>query len=121
VPVHLSEIAYGRALSYYQKHRESNFYSRCFDTWYHLLKHPDMITNGKSMYDPKTNIISKITKELKLLSPEKTMNYDDPSNNYEQRFQVGQLIISKLISVGKNLKGWDKNIGDVIKVPKKLI
>lgn len=80
-----------------------------------------MITNGKSMYDPKTNIISKITKELKLLSPEKTMNYDDPSNNYEQRFQVGQLIISKLISVGKNLKGWDKNIGDVIKVPKKLI
>jgi len=121
VPVHLSEIAYNRALNFYQKHGESNFYSRCFDTWYHLLNHPDMITNGIDMYDPKTKIISKVIKDLKLLSPEKTMNYNDTDINHELRYNIGQTIISKLTNVGNNLPGWSRNIGDVIKVPKTLI
>ena len=80
-----------------------------------------MITNGIDMFDPKTKIISKVIKDLKLLSPEKTMNYNDTDINHELRYNIGQTIISKLTNVGNNLPGWSRNIGDVIKVPKTLI
>jgi hypothetical protein len=110
IPVHLTEISYRLAMDHYGKKGESNFYSRCFDTWYHILRDPRLITDGKCMFNPKTNIISDIRKQLNLLSPEKTMNYE----GQEVRFKLRE----RIIGYGKNFSGWDPFIGDVIIIPK---
>jgi hypothetical protein len=114
IPVHLTEISYRLSMDYYGKSGESNFYSRCFDIWYHILKDPRLITYDKCMFDPKTNIISEIRTQLNLLSPEKTMNY---KTGYEVRMKIRE----KLIDYGKTFSGWDPIIGDVIQISKSMI
>lgn len=114
IPAHLTEISYRRAIDYYQKFGESNFYSRCFDTWYHLLKDDRLITDGKCLYDPKEVILAQISNELGLLSPLKTMNY-------ENHVKLRQEIKTRLIEYSKSFIGWKQDIGDIIKVPKYLI
>jgi hypothetical protein len=114
IPVHLTEISYSLSMSYYGKNGESNFYSRCFDIWYHILKDPRLITDGKCMFDPKTNIISEIRTQLNLLSPSKTMNYQ---TGYEVRMKIRK----KIIEYGQTFPGWDPIIGDVIQIPKFII
>lgn len=113
VPEHLSEISYRLAINYYGKHGESNFYSRCFDTWYHILKDERLITDGVCLYDPKTTIFSSLIKEYNLISPIKTMNYE---NSIELRNHIK----SNLINRGKQFDGWHQDIGDVVVLPKSL-
>lgn len=113
IPVHLTEVAYKRAMTYYQKQGESNFYSRCFDSWYHILKDTRLITNGQYLYDPKRNIINDIAAKQRLLSPNKTLNYTEPS--------LKRNIITRLIQYGNKISGWHPYIGDIIILPKNMI
>lgn len=113
IPAHLTEISYRLSMDYFNKHGESNFYSRCFDTWYHILRDPRLITDGKCMFDPKTNIMSSLITELNLLSPLKTMNYDGQDVRLEIR--------EKIIAYGKQFPGWNPFIGDIVKISKTML
>jgi hypothetical protein len=113
IPAHLTEISYRLSIDYFNKHGESNFYSRCFDTWYHILRDPRLITDGKCMFDPKTNIMSELITELNLLSPLKTMNYDGQDVRLEIR--------EKIIEYGKQFPGWNPFIGDMVKISKTML
>jgi hypothetical protein len=111
VPIHLTEISYRLALDHYGKSGESNFFSRCFDLWYHILKDPDLITNRKYYYDPKKVLLKKYSEGL--LSPNKTLNFLDKEKK--------QSIINHACKLGKALPGWHRYIGDIIKIPNYLI
>jgi hypothetical protein len=114
IPAHLTEVSYRLTIDHYKKHGESNFYSRCFDTWYHLLKDDRLVTDGKCLYDPKEVILAQLSNELGLLSPLKTMNY-------EHQLSLRQEIKRRLFEYAKPLVGWKPEIGDIIKVPKALV
>ena len=116
IPIHLTETAYARTLSYYNKHWETNFYSRKFDTWYHILKDNRLITNGKYFYDPKTNIMSDLIKKQSLFSPSKSVNYPDAT-----QYNLKVEIYTNLAKYGKQLNGWTHVIGDFVTVPKSLL
>lgn len=113
IPVHLTEVAYTRAMIHYEKHGESNFYSRCFDSWYHILKDNRLITNDRYLYDPKLNIVNAFAREKSLLSPIKTLNYTDPV--------LKKNIISRLLQYGNKFPGWNPYIGDIITIPRNMI
>ena len=59
-------------------------------------------------------MLSKISEECNLLSPNKTMNY-------ENHVKLRQEIKTRLIEYSKSFIGWKQDIGDIIKVPKYLI
>lgn len=111
VPMHLTEISYSLALTYYGKSGESNFYSRTFDLWYHILRDPDLITNGKFFYDTKSKLFKKFVGDF--LSPEKTLNF----LNQDQKLEI----IQKAFNLGQEIPQWHRFIGDLVKIPKSLI
>jgi hypothetical protein len=113
IPAHLTEISYRLSIDHFNKQGESNFYSRCFDTWYHILRDTRLITDGKCMFDPKTNIMSSLITELNLVSPLKTMNYDGQDVRLEIR--------EKIIEYGKQFLGWNPFIGDIVKISKTML
>ncbi len=117
IPMHLTEISYLLSLSHFEKKGEGNFYSRCFDNWYHILNDEDLITDGICVFDPKTKIISKIIRDLNLISPLKTMNYDDNA----EKNMLGHNIINKLKKYGKKIENWSPTIGDIVKIEKKVL
>jgi|APGre2960657404_1045060.scaffolds.fasta_scaffold00331_16 hypothetical protein len=110
IPMHLTEIAYQQSLNFYKKSGEMNFYSRIFDSWYHILNSNKLRTNGKFFYDPKSILLADLVK-MNFVSPLKTLNFENTE------------LVNKIIDILKN-KGsanWDPYIGDVVLVPKNLI
>jgi hypothetical protein len=114
IPIMLTEISYLLSLSFFGKRGEGNFYSRCYDTWYHILNDKRLIVDDTCLLDPKTNIISEYKKQINLLSPMKTMNYDD----HMKRILIGDKIINNLIRYGKKIENWSPIIGDILKIKK---
>lgn len=112
IPIHLSEISYKKTLETNGKLGETNFFSRNFNVWYHLLKDKRLITNEKFYYDPKTVLLKELTKG-KFLSPIKTLNYDN--------FQSIDYIMNDLRKIGQGFNNWHPYIGDVVKISKDLI
>lgn len=119
IPIHLTEISYNLALKYYNKHGESNFYSKCFDLWYHILNDKNLLTSEGWYYDPKTHIMNKLITNLNLISPLKTMNYDDETNNVEKRSILKNKIVNNLLKYGNTFNNWNPYIGDLVAIPKK--
>jgi len=108
VPMHLSEISYNLSLEYYKKKGEGNFFSTDFNLWYHILNSTELISNGKYRYDPKTNFLQNIKDRLNLLSPIKTLNFE---NQY-----YWKLLFDHLHSYGTNITNWSSGIGDIVKI-----
>lgn len=113
VPMHLSEISYNLAIKRYGKIGESNFYSRKFDTWYHVLRDFRIITNYRFYYDPKSEFLYEICKN-DFLSPMKTLNY-----NFKNHMSLIKKMNNRSLSCAP--KNWSPFIGDVVSVPKDLI
>jgi hypothetical protein len=115
IPLHLTEIAYNRTLSFYSKRGESNFYSKNFNLWYHILRHKDLISNFKYFYDPKSNIISEFSIENNLISPKKTLNYNS------EHFDLSKKIFTNLCAFAAKYENWNPYIGDIVVLPKNLL
>jgi hypothetical protein len=115
IPVNITEVAYRKSLDSFNKTGESNFFSKNFNLWYHILKNPELITNGKYYYDPKSNILKKFMVENNFLSPGKTLNYTDNSVTIRTK------IISELCEYGKKVKNWNRYAGDIITIPKEIL
>lgn len=113
VPLHLSEIIYNLSLKKYNKHGESNFYSRKFDTWFHVLKDHRLITNFRFYYDPKADFLYEICKR-DFISPLKTLNF-----RVWQHRDLMKQIHSGL--EGKASPDWSFTTGDVIVISKDLV
>lgn len=113
IPMHLSEIMYRSVLNNYNKLGESNFYSRVFDIWYHILSDSRLRTNGKFFYDPKTKLLNEICKN-DFISPTKTLNFQ-----YLNSKRIIDQIEIKLLT--KQSDNWHPCLGDVVKVPKDLL
>lgn len=113
VPLHLTEIIYNLSLKNYGKHGESNFYSRKFDTWYHVLKDNRLITNYRFYYDPKADLIYDLCGK-DFICPIKTLNY-----TFGDHWNLMKNIHSKLEPLSS--KNWSFVIGDVITVEKELV
>lgn len=114
IPEHLTEISYDLSINYFKKKGEGNFYSRCFDVWYHILRDSNLIIDSGCLFNPKKNILSTLAKSCDLLSPTKTMNFENHN-------ELANLIKKKLFDYGKKIKSWKHTIGDVIILDKKLI
>jgi hypothetical protein len=110
IPMHLTEIAYQQSLNFYKKSGEMNFYSRIFDSWYHILNSNKLRTNGKFFYDPKSILLADLVK-MNFVSPLKTLNFEN--------MKLADTIITLLKNKGS--ANWDPYIGDVVLVPKNLI
>jgi hypothetical protein len=110
IPIHLTEIAYQQSLNFYKKSGEMNFYSRIFDSWYHILNSNKLRTNGKFFYDPKSILLADLVK-MNFVSPLKTLNFEN--------MKLADTIITLLKNKGS--ANWDPYIGDVVLVPKNLI
>ena len=108
VPIHLSEISYKLSIDYYKKKGEGNFFSTDFNLWYHILNSPELISNGKYRYDPKTNFLKTIKDRLNLLSPIKTLNFQ---NQY-----YWKLLFDHLHNYGTTITNWSSGIGDIAKI-----
>lgn len=113
VPVHLSEIVYDLSFKKYEKYGESNFYSRKFDTWYHVLKDYRLITNYRFFYDPKSDFISELCGQ-NFISPDKTLNFIFSDHKVHMRDLFSTLS-------AKAAKNWIFPLGDVITIPKDII
>ena len=114
IPMHLSEISYFRILKNNNLYGETNFYSRLFDTWYHILRDVRLKTNGKFFYDPKTYLLKEMCGN-NFISPIKTLNFE-----YERSKELMQQIKYK-IATASTSTNWSLFIGDVAIVPKELI
>jgi hypothetical protein len=112
VPMHLSEISYTLAMKKYEKIGESNFYSRKFDTWYHVLRDTRLITNHRFYYDPKSEFLYEICNN-RYLSPMKTLNY-----NFKSHMKLIKSMIEK--AERRAPKNWTPFMGDLVSVPKDL-
>lgn len=113
IPIHLTEIAYQQSLSYFGKKGESNFFSRSFDSWYHILNDPDLETDKKIYYNPKIKILNKISNNKYLISPTKTLNFEDT--------ELSNKIIKLLLHFGNNIKNWNPFIGDILSLPESFL
>ena len=113
VPLHLTEIIYTLSLKHYGKQGESNFYSRKFDTWYHILKDHRLITNFRFYYDPKSDLIYDLCRN-DFICPIKTLNY-----TFKDHWELMKKIHHKLEPTSS--KNWSFVIGDVVTVPKDLV
>lgn len=113
IPMHLAEIVYTLSLKKYNRHGESNFYSRKFDTWYHVLKDSRLHSNCKFYYDPKSKLLNDICKN-NFVSPIKTLNF-----TYEKSKDIIDIINKKLKD--KESKNWTPYIGDIVTVSKDLL
>ena len=120
IPMHLCEITYRMALDNANKIGESNFYSRNFNLWYHILKDNRLITNEKYYYDPKTVLINEIKAEKQLLSPIKTINFSTTRTNNENLVKYNS-IMAQLKEIGHQNTNWNHYIGDLVSVPKDLV
>ena len=120
IPMHLCEITYRMALDNANKIGESNFYSRNFNLWYHILKDNRLITNEKYYYDPKTVLINEIKAEKQLLSPIKTINFSTTRTNNENLVKYNS-IMEQLKEIGHQNTNWNHYIGDLVSVPKDLV
>lgn len=113
VPLHLSEIIYNLSLKKYSKYGESNFYSRKFDTWFHVLRDHRLITNFRFYYDPKADFLYEICKN-DFISPMKTLNFRVwQHKNLMRQIHTGL--------ENKASPNWSFIIGDVVTVPKDLV
>lgn len=110
IPMHLSEISYTLSIDYYKKKGEGNFFSTDFNLWYHILSSTELISNGKYHYDPKTNFLQTIKDRLNLLSPIKTLNF-------ENQF-YWKLLFDQLYNYGTSIPNWSNEIGDIAKIHK---
>lgn len=113
IPMHLAEIVYTLSLKKYNRHGESNFYSRKFDTWYHVLKDSRLHSNCKFYYDPKSKLLNDICKN-NFVSPIKTLNF-----TYEKSKDIIDIINKNLKD--KESKNWTPYIGDIVTVSKDLL
>jgi hypothetical protein len=113
VPLHLSEIIYSLSLKKYNKHGESNFYSRKFDTWYHILKDNRLITNYRFFYDPKSDLIHELCGK-NFVSPLKTLNYIP----IKHRDIIRGFHHTLSMQASRN---WNFSIGDIVTIPKDLV
>lgn len=113
VPMHLTEIIYRLSLNHYNKHGESNFYSRKFDTWYHVLRDHRLITNYRFYYDPKADFIYEICGK-DFISPIKTLNY-----TFSDHWELMKTLHQRLESTAA--ENWSFFIGDVVTIPKDLV
>jgi hypothetical protein len=120
IPMHLCEITYRMALDNANKIGESNFYSRNFNLWYHILKDNRLITNEKYYYDPKTVLINEIKAEKQLLSPIKTINFSTTKTNNDNLVKYNS-IMEQLKEIGHQNTNWNHYIGDLVSVPKDLV
>ena len=120
IPMHLCEITYRMALDNANKIGESNFYSRNFNLWYHILKDNRLITNEKYYYDPKTVLINEIKAEKQLLSPIKTINFSTTKTNNDNLVKYNY-IMQQLKEIGHQNTNWNHYIGDLVSVPKDLV
>ena len=120
IPMHLCEITYRMALDNANKIGESNFYSRNFNLWYHILKDNRLITNEKYYYDPKTVLINEIKAEKQLLSPIKTINFYTTKTNNDNLVKYNS-IMEQLKEIGHQNTNWNHYIGDLVSVPKDLV
>lgn len=120
IPMHLCEITYRTALDNANKIGESNFYSRNFNLWYHILKDNRLITNEKYYYDPKTVLINEIKAEKQLLSPIKTINFSTTKTNNDNLVKYNS-IMAQLKEIGHQNTNWNHYIGDLVSVPKDLV
>ena len=120
IPMHLCEITYRMALDNANKIGESNFYSRNFNLWYHILKDNRLITNEKYYYDPKTVLINEIKAEKQLLSPIKTIKFSTTKTNNDNLVKYNS-IMAQLKEIGHQNTNWNHYIGDLVSVPKDLV
>ena len=120
IPMHLCEITYKKALDNANKIGESNFYSRNFNLWHHILKDNRLITNEKYYYDPKTVLINEMSIAKKFLSPIKTINFSSNNTNQNNLAKYNDMM-SKLQEIGHQNTHWNHYIGDLVRVPKDLV
>ena len=113
VPMHLTEIIYSLSLKRYGKYGESNFYSRKFDTWYHVLKDNRLITNFRFYYDPKSDFVYEICKN-DFVSPIKTLNY-----TIDKHWNLMVDLHQKLERTA--CKNWSFFLGSMVAIPKDLV
>ncbi len=113
IPVSLTEISYSLSLKYFKKIGEPNFFSRSFDTWFHVLTSPLLETNRKFNYDPKIRFMAHLAKEYDLISPLKTLNYGDQ----ELKFSI----MDALYTAGLKIDHWSPFIGDLIPISNNMI
>lgn len=115
VPMQLSEIAYRKSLNFFKKIGESNFFSRNYNLWYHILRDANLVTNKRYYYDPKTYILKKFAVESNFKFLEKTLNFDDKQYRHKQK------IITNLCNYAKKYPLWNPYIGDMVIISDKLI
>ena len=120
IPMHLCEVTYKMALNNANREGESNFYSRNFNLWHHILKDNRLITNEKYYYDPKTVLIQELSIEKKLLSPIKTINFSSANTNSNNLVKYNDMM-AKLKEIGHQNTHWNHYIGDLVRVPKDLV
>jgi hypothetical protein len=113
IPIHLAEIVYTLSLKKYNRYGESNFYSRKFDTWYHILNDSRLQSNYKFYYDPKSKLLNEICKN-NFISPIKTLNF-----TYKNSKSIMDTIEINLKN--KESKNWNPYIGDIVVVPRDLL
>lgn len=113
IPIHLSEIHYNKCMLNYNKKGESNFYSRDFNTWYHILKDSRLRTNHKFFYDTKSQIIFKDYFDQTIFRV-KTDNFERP---------ITKDLASKIFSYlrPKIPNKWSPYIGTLIQIPKNIL
>lgn len=96
-----------------QRHGNTLWYTTCWDIWYHLLKHKDLITDGFLYF----NDVELKKKEFEKISPvfcKKTTPYDTPKG-----MQTMFKIRTALREYYNKHKCWGKYpIGDCIVIPK---
>jgi hypothetical protein len=113
IPLHLSEILYNQCLTHYNKQGEGNFYSRNFNTWYHILKDSRLRTNFKFFYDPKSSIIFPDYHHQSVYK-KKTDNFVF-GNNADVAIKI-MSHLKKTASVN-----WSPYIGTTLRIPKNLL
>jgi hypothetical protein len=120
IPMHLCEVTYRTALDNANRIGESNFYSRNFNLWHHILKDNRLITNEKYYYDPKTVLINEMSIAKKFLSPIKTINFSSNNTNSNNLVKYNDMM-AKLKEIGHQNTHWNHYIGDIVRVPKDLV
>jgi len=120
IPMHLCEITYRLALDSANRVGESNFYSRNFNLWCHILRDNRLITNHKYYYDPKTVLQEEIRVSKKFLSPTKTINFSGRNTN-KGNLAIYNDAMTKLKEIGNQNTHWSHYIGDLVRVPKDLV
>lgn len=113
IPISLTEISYQLSFDYFNRQGEANFFSRIFDTWYHVLRNPLLKTNRKYYYDPKEYFMADLAKVNNYHSPLKTLNYKQQNLKYS--------IMKNLYEFGQGIKHWDPFKGNIITIPESLI